>query len=127
MRELCCSHLDRLRARAPDLQSEWVRELATGAHVNRLVGGCWDKRLYQVYGFCHVLVEIHMIEGLLLGPWFTIWGWALSEQHARGLALDLIIEGAREAGILDLAQSHGIDQLSVVLERKAVRSCGCGP
>ena len=109
MRELCGSHLDRLRARAPDLQGERVRELATVAHMNRLVGGCWDKRLYQVYGVCHVLVEIHMIEGLLLGPRFTIWGWALSEQRARVLALDLIIERAREAGILDLARSHGID------------------
>ena len=67
MRELCGSHLDRLRARAPDVHSERVRELATVAHVNRLVGGCWDKRLYQVYGVCHVLVDIHMIEGLLLG------------------------------------------------------------
>ena len=77
MRELCGSHLDRRRARAPDLQSDRVRELATVAHVNRLVGGCWDKRLYRVYGVCHVLVEIHMSEGLLLGPRFTIWGGAL--------------------------------------------------
>ena len=111
MREICGSHLDRLRERAPDLRSEHVRELANRAHGKRLVGstGCWDKRLYQVYGVCHVLVEVHMIEDLLLGPRFTIWGWASSERHARVLALDLIIERAREAGILDIARRHGID------------------
>ena len=76
------------------------------------MGGCWDKRLYQIYGVCHVLVGLHMIEGLLLGPRlgprFTIWGWAPTERHTRIMALDLIIERARGAGILDIARSHGI-------------------
>ena len=109
MRHICESHLGRLRARAPDLRSEHVRELAATAHAKKLVGGCWDKRLYQIYAVCHVLVELHMIEGLLLGPRFTVWGWAPTERHARIMALDLIIERARGAGILDIARSHSID------------------
>ena len=58
---------------------------------------------------CHVPVGLHMIEGLLLGLRFSIWGLASTEQHAQVLALDLVIERARKGGILDIARRHGID------------------
>ena len=83
------------------------------------MGGCWDKRLYQIYGVCHVLVELHMIEGLLLGPRFTVWGWAPTERRTRIMALDLIIERARGAGILDIARSHGIDHAQHRTQQKS--------
>ena len=67
-----------------------------------------------------VLVELHMIEGLSLGPRFTVWGWAPTERHVRIMALDLIIERARGAGILDIARLHGIDHAHTAKSSVAV-------
>ena len=50
-----------------------------------------------------------MIEGLLLGPRFSNWGWVPTSHHPRAFALDLIVEKARGAGVLDIARTHGID------------------
>ena len=69
-------------------------------------GGCWHKRLYNMYGIRRILEEEHPLQGLLLGGPFSTWGWGDTEDQSRILALDVIIERARAAGILDMATDH---------------------
>ena len=86
-----------------------MRELTATAHAKKLVGGCPDNKLHQIYCVCHVLGELYMIEGLLLVQTLTVWGWAPTERHGHIIALDLIIGRARGAGTVDIARSHSID------------------
>ena len=102
------AHLQRLRERSPELSSDGMRAQATVLHNLKIRGGCWDKRLYRMYGICRTLEEKHAFRDLLLGARFTIWGWADDECQARVMALYIIIERARAKGIMEVAHKHGL-------------------
>ena len=59
-----------------------------------------------MYGICRTLEEEQALQGLLLDGCFSIWGWGDTKDHSRVLALDVIIERARAAGILEMATEH---------------------
>ena len=105
---ICESHFQRLRATSAQLVRDYVEAMTSHLHDTGFRGGCWDKRLFKMYGTCFVVEEAHALEGLTLGGRFTIWGWGDSDRAAKLLALDVILERARNEGILSLAEGHNL-------------------
>ena len=105
---ICESHFQRLRTTSPQLVQDQVEAMTSHLHDTGFRGGCWDKRLFKMYGTCFVVEEAHALEGLTLGGRFTIWGWGDSDREAKLLALDIILERARSEGILSLAEGHNL-------------------
>ena len=108
MLRICEAHYSRLRELNPNLTVQRIQEMVQEIHQQGLRGGCWDKRLYRMYGVCRILEEIHAVEDLILGKRFVVWGWGESERTAKAVALDEILERARKGGVLELATAHNL-------------------
>ena len=50
-------HLNQLREKSPELVSQSIQQQVAAFHNMDMREGCWDKRLYNMYGICHILEE----------------------------------------------------------------------
>ena len=99
-------HLLKLRDKSPQLVGDSVHNQATVLHGLNLLGGCWEKRLFNMCCICTALENEHALRDVLLGTHFTVWGWVDDQCNAHLLDLGKVIQGTQTQGILEIAHKH---------------------
>ena len=69
-----------------------------------LVATPWDKKLHKLGGFCTVLCETHVRDGILSAKEFDSVGVSPSDWQCQAMALSLILQFAHRHRILNLGE-----------------------
>ena len=73
-----------------------------------LVATPWDKKLHKLGGFCIVLCETHVQNGILSAKEFDIVGVSPSDWQCQAMALSLILQSAHRHRILKLGEDLNV-------------------